>query len=134
MPSMASITVKKNDGTTDIVYDALSASAGDTVPAQWRQDTGNSNPMGLRPMIRMTSQDNGPKTARRVRVSGSYPFTYTDTTTSLVKADDKVVLEFNAVLPGAISSSAINEAVAQFINMLDSTLIVASTQAGYAPT
>ena len=55
MPSMASITVKKYDGTTDIVFDALSASGGDNSPAVWRQDTGATAglPVGLRSLFRL---------------------------------------------------------------------------------
>jgi len=32
MPSMADITVKKNDGTTDVTYTAISAASGDKSP------------------------------------------------------------------------------------------------------
>jgi len=39
MPSMANITVKKNDGTTDATYTALTPSAGDKVSAQWRNNS-----------------------------------------------------------------------------------------------
>lgn len=134
MPSMADLTVKKNDGTTDIVFNALSASAGDTVPAQWRQDTGNTAPTGLRPIVKMVAQDNGPRTARRVRVSGSFPFTYVDTPTSLVKSNDKCVFEFTAVLPGAIPQSALDEGISQFINVLGAALVRASVKSGFGPT
>lgn len=49
MPTMANITVKKADGTTDIVFDAIAGSGGDTSAARWRQDTGNTVglPVGL---------------------------------------------------------------------------------------
>lgn len=35
MPNMANITVKKADGTTDVVYTALTPSAGDKTSARW---------------------------------------------------------------------------------------------------
>jgi hypothetical protein len=133
---MASITVKKNDGTTDIVFDALSPSAGDNVPAVWRQDTGNTAglPVGLRSIVRMLSKDNGPKTARQVKVSLDFPYATQDTTTSKYSATDRVRIEVMATIPLAIPASDINEAIAQGVNLLDSSLMVASFQAGYAPT
>jgi transcriptional regulator of met regulon len=36
MPAMANITVKKADDTTDVIYVAISPSAGDKVPAIWQ--------------------------------------------------------------------------------------------------
>lgn len=55
MPTMANLTVKKYDGVTDIVYDALSASGGDGSPAVWRQDTGAvaALPVGLRKAFKL---------------------------------------------------------------------------------
>lgn len=76
MPSMASITVKKFDGTTDIVYDALSASGGDSSPAVWRQDTGAAAglPVGLRNLFKLLTKWNGPKTARQMTFEYVAPY------------------------------------------------------------
>lgn len=70
MPTMANITVKKFDGTTDIVFDALSGSGGDGSPAVWRQDTGAAAglPVGLRKSFKLWTTWNGPKTADRKSV------------------------------------------------------------------
>lgn len=135
MPSMASITVKKADGTTDIVYDALSASGGDSSPAVWRQDTGASAslPVGLRSLFKLWTQWNGPKTARQMKINFVSPYAVQDSTTSLYSAKDRVVLDAIITVPQGIPASQINEAVAQAFNLMASTLVKASGQAGYAP-
>lgn len=136
MPSMASITVKKNDGTTDIVFDALAASAGDSVPAVWRQDTGAAAglPVGLRSIFKLMSKWNGPKTARQMSFELVFPYAVQDSTTTLYSAKDRVVFTGVITLPQAIPSTNLNEAVAQGLNLLAASLTKSSAQAGYAPT
>lgn len=137
MPSMASITVKKFDGTTDIVYDALSASGGDLSPAVWRQDTGAAAglPVGLRPTLKLLTKWNGPKTARVADVEYVYPYATQDTTTTLYSAKDRAVFRNGAwTLPQGMPASVLNEAAYQFGNLMGSSLIKASMAAGYAPT
>lgn len=136
MPSMASITVKKNDGTTDIVFDALTASGGEGIPAVWRQDTGNTAglPVGLRASFVLASKWNGPKTARQMKFDLNFPYAVQDSTTTLYSAKDRVVYSGIITIPQAIPSSAINEAVAQGLNLLAAALTKSSAQAGYAPT
>jgi hypothetical protein len=136
MPSMASLTVKKFDGTTDIVFDAVSASGGDGSPAVWRQDTGAAAalPVGLRSMFRMWSQWNGPKTARVVKLSFAFPYAVQDSTTTLYSSKDRVVGELSITVPQNLPSAQINEAVAQAFNLIDHALCHQSCQAGYAPT
>lgn len=136
MPTMASITVKKNDGTTDIVYDALSGSGGDSSPAAWRQDTGApaALPVGLRSTLKVMSKDNGPKTARQLRVNYAMPYAVQDSTTTLYSAKDKVVFEGIFTLPLAIPASVTDEAVAQLCNLMASDLVKAMARSGYAAT
>lgn len=135
MPSMASITVKKADGTTDITYDALAASGGESSPAVWRQDTGAAAglPVGLRSTFKMSSKWNGPKTARHVSFEAAMPYAVQDSTTTLYSAKDRVVFTANFTLPQAIPASALNE-VAQVLNLMAASLVKSSVQAGYAPT
>lgn len=136
MPSMASITVKKNDGTTDIVYDELSASGGDGSPAVWRQDTGATAglPVGLRKFFKLWGMWNGPKTARVLRFNYVAPYAVQDSTTTLYSAKDRVVLEGVVTVPQGIPASDINEAIAQGFNLVAATLVKQAAQAGYAPT
>lgn len=39
MPTLANITIKKADGTTDVVYTAIAGAAGDNTPAMFRNET-----------------------------------------------------------------------------------------------
>lgn len=135
MPTMANITVKKNDGTTDIVYDALSGSGGDNTPASWRQDTGEvaGKPMGLRKTFEVKTKWNGPKTARQLTFQYVGPYAVQDSTTTLYSAKDRLVFTGIMTVPMAIPSSEINEFVSQAVNLLASTLIKDSAKAGFAP-
>lgn len=137
MPSLADITVKMANGTTDIIYNGLAASAGDGVAAVWRQDTGQPAglPIGLRPMFKVWTQFNGPKTARQVKHSFVYPYAVQDSTTTLYSARDKVVID-NGVwtVPQGIPSTVINEACAQYSNLMGSALVKSMAQTGYAAT
>lgn len=135
MPSMASITVKKADGTTDIVFDSIAASGGESSPAVWRQDTGAAAglPVGLRSLFKLASKWNGPKTARLITFELVQPYAFQDSTTTLYSAKDRVVMTGTITLPQALPAANLNEAV-QLLNLMSSTLIKSSVQAGYAPT
>lgn len=136
MPSMASITVKKFDGSTDIVYDALSSSPGDGSPAVWRQDTGAAAglPVGLRKLFKLWTQWNGPKTARQMKYNFVAPYAVQDTTTTLYSAKDRVVFDGIVTVPQGLPASEINEAVYQGLNLLAAALVKQSAASGYAPT
>jgi hypothetical protein len=136
MPTMASITVKKYDGTTDIVYDALAGSGGDGSPAVWRQDTGAAAglPVGLRKMLKLLTQWNGPKTARQAKFNFVAPYAVQDSTTTLYAAKDRVVIDGIATIPQAIPATELQEAIYQACNLLASSLIKQSMTAGYAAT
>lgn len=136
MPSMASITVKKFDGTTDIVYDAIAGSGGDGSPAVWRQDTGANAalPIGLRNVLKFWTVNNGPKTARLSKFNFVSPYAVQDSTTTKYSASDRVVIEGVMTVPSAIPAANINESIYQACNLLAATLIKQAASAGYAPT
>lgn len=135
MPAMASITVKKADGTTDIIFDSLTPAGGDGSAAEWRQDTGQSAgfPVGLRPRLKVMTKWNGPKTARIMAFEASYPYAVQDSTTTLYSAKDQVFCKGTYTLPAAIPSANLKEAVYQMGNLLASALIKSSGEVGYAP-
>lgn len=136
MPSMASLTVKKSDGTTDIVFDALSGSGGDSSPAVWRQDTGAAAglPVGLRSNFRLWTAWNGPRTARVVKFDLAFPYAVQDSTTTLYSAKDRVVYQGQIILPVGIPATWLNESAYQGLNLLDALLIRQAVAAGYSPT
>lgn len=135
MPSMASITVKKNDGTTDVVFDAVAASGGDKSPAVWRQDTGQPAglPVGLRPLVKMQTQSNGPGSARIMTVEAVFPYATQDSTTTVYSSKDQVVFKATLTLPQALPAASLNEAVSQVFNLMASTLFKDSGKSGFAP-
>lgn len=136
MPTMASITVKKYDGTTNIVYDALASSGGDGSPAVWRQDTGASTalPNGLRNLFKLWTTWNGPKTARQSKFNFVAPYALQDSTTTKYSASDRVVIDGIMTVPQAIPAANVNEAIYQACNLLADSLIKQSAASGYAPT
>lgn len=130
---MANITVKKADGTTDIVFTALTPSAGDNIPAVWRNENA-ALPAGGRPVASLLTKWNGPRTARRSEFSFSYPVTYTDTTTTLTKVAHKIPFTVSCVVPQEVPDATIAEAVHQASNLLVSVLMRDSIKSGYSPT
>lgn len=133
MANMADITVKKADGTTNITYTALSPSAGDSVPAVWRSETAGSAP-GFKPVLKLWSKNNGPRTARRVEYTFSYPQTATDSTTGIVSVVNVPIGGGYFVLPNEVPDAVMAEFVEQGVNLLGSALIKTSIKAGFAPT
>lgn len=130
MPQMANITVKKSDGSTDIVYTALTPSAGDKVPAMWSQNAQSTR--SLRPLVSAISQFNGPRDARRVTISGKYPIVR-----SINGVDTRVgvvPIELTVALPLVLTDSESSEACAQFVNLCKSVLLQDVLSSGYAPT
>lgn len=136
MPTMASLTVKKADNTTDVVYDAISASGGDSSPAVWRQDTGAAAtlPTGLRAVFKFLTQWNSPKTARQAKFNFVRPYYVLNSTTSEYSSKDRVVIDGVITLPQNIPQGELNEAVYQACNLLAHALIKQSAALGYSPT
>lgn len=133
MANMADVTVKKFDGTTDIVYTALTPSAGDATPAAWRSNS-VSVAAGFRPQMQISSKFNGQKTARRVDYIFVYPETAVDSTTGITSVINRVIGSGSFSLPENTPDTVKQEAVLQSINLLKSALISGSIISGYAPT
>jgi len=135
MPTMASITVKKADETTNIVYDALTASGGETSPAVWRQDTGAAAglPVGLRATLSLSTKWNGAKTARQGSFKYERPYATQNSTTTLFSESSRVVISGLATMPIGMPASEISEGVRQACNLLASTLIKQALETGYSP-
>lgn len=133
MANMADITVKKADGTTNVVYVAASPSAGDKTPAIWTQNAAASQ-AGFRPRLELITQSNGAGTTRQSRFKFSYPITYVDSSSSLTKLLGSMVFEGVFHAPMALSTTDWDEAFSQLGNLLGATLIRDSVEAGYSPT
>lgn len=136
MPTMANMTVKKNDGSTDIVYDAKSGSGGDSSPARWRQDTGQASamPNGFRPVVEVTSKANGARTTRQVRVKFTYPWVVQDAGSLLYSRESECLFDGIWHVPVNMPQSTIDEFASQCANLLDHSLLVSAVKEGFAPT
>lgn len=134
MPAMADITVKKNDGTTDIVYAAMTPSSGDNVAAFWRSTAAAAPYAGLKPDYKMSTRWNGAKDARRCDLVGTYTAYATDSTTTVSSSIGKIVFTGSWAIPQQVSQTDIDEAVSQLSNILTSSLIRSALKAGFAPT
>jgi hypothetical protein len=130
---MANITVKADDGTTDVVYTALVASGGDRSPAVWRANASTGTP-GQRPELRISSRNNGDNTARRIDGQFTFPSVYTDTNTSTTKVLNRANASFSAVLPADFPDASANEFGAQLGNLLAAALVEEILSTGYSAT
>lgn len=133
MPNMADITVKKNDGTTDVTYVQLSPSAGDKTPAQWRVEALGTVP-GNRPTLSISSKYSVDKMARVVEGKLLYPETFTDTTTGIVATRLRESFSFTQVIRMDAADTTTAELSAQAANLLKHPLIQLVLKSGFAPS
>jgi len=132
MPQIANLTVKKNDGTTDVTYTAVVPSAGDKTPALWR-NTAVGTAAAHQPTLVLSSRNNGTGSARRLEGQLVYPTTVTGTDGKVTVAD-KAIIGISGVIPSGMPTSDINEAVSQAMNLFVTSLVKDSFKTGYAPT
>ena len=131
MPTLANITIKKADGTTDVIYTAIAGAAGDGAPAVFRNNTIGTT-LAERPTLLIKASSNGPKTSRRVRGDFSWPTVTTDAGGNLT-VTGRASGEFSFLAPQNQDVAIIKEQAYQFGNLIASTLIKASMEEGYAP-
>lgn len=132
MPNQANVTVKKNDGTTDVTYTGVVAAAGDQTPAIWRNNAvGTAS--AFRPEARISAKSNASKTVRQVSEVFTYPVTAVaaDGSVKVVHRARKTVLW---ELPVEMPDADLNEFVAQSANFDASAHVKAVVQSGYSAT
>lgn len=133
MASIADITVKKADGTTNVTYVAATPSAGDKSPAIWTQNAA-SGIQGFRPRFELQTQFNGTGDKRQVRFRFSYPVTYTEPVSGLPRLLKSVDGDGVIYMPRELSTTDWKEAFAQLGNLLSSTAARDTAETGFAPT
>lgn len=133
MVAAVDITVKKADGTTDIVWSLVSAAGGDKSPAVWRSATAVGT-LGQKPTFSVTGKQNQAGDVRRLDFSGQFPAVYTNSTTGQTEVRSKGTFQGSFAIPQNMTSTDISEAVYQVLNLMASSLIKQATAAGYAPT
>lgn len=133
MPQIADITVKKNDGTTNIVYTGVSPSSGDGTPAVWKSQT-----VGVasahQPEFRLSAREASNGTRRALRATYVYPQIATNTTTSLTSVVDRASADANWVIPKGMAAADVNEFASQFANLCAASVIIACVKTGYSAT
>lgn len=131
MPQMSNITVKKNDGTTDVVYDAMAPSSGDKTAAIWSPGAVGGS-MGLRPEVRMQSSSNAANTARFVEGIVRWPMVQTVNGAESIAGHGS--FSFKLTVPNDAPDTQVHELVAQATNLMTSTLFRSAFKARFAPS
>lgn len=130
MPNMSNITVKAANGTSDVVFTALNPAGGDGSVARWSVNT--ANPVAaLRPVFTASSRPNAKRDSRVVQLVGKYPDVRTLSGVDTVVGN--VFFSGQVTIPEVVTDTVIAEAIAQFTNMLASSLIRDSMKSGFAP-
>lgn len=134
MPAMANITVKAANGTTDVVFTALSQSSGDGNPALWRQEDSTKVP-GHRIIAEIRTLWNGPRDARRAIFSLRAPIVQA---TAVAGVNEKVgeirCDNGNWIVPQNAPAAFVADVVAYGQNLQSSALIKSVVADGFAPT
>ena len=129
MPNMANITVKAANGTTDVVYNALTPSSGDKTAARWRVEAASTY-AAQKPTLSLVSQDNGPKTARKVTMMYKYPVV--ETVNGLPTIIGYIPFEITGTIPLQVADSGVAEGVHQAGNLFCSPLVRECFKTGYS--
>lgn len=129
MSSIANLTVKKNDGTTDIVWTAQSGQGGPNLPAAWASQTVGTA-LAHQPTFTFVAKDSGDGETRRSNAQVIYPHLVTDSVGN-VTVQRKGQIDISFAFPKNMTSAQWAEAVSQTINLL--TALKADIKAGTAP-
>lgn len=130
MPQATDKTVKKADGTTDIVWASVQQSSGDRSPAVWRSNTvGTAN--AHRPTLKTSSRPNGPGNARRVEFKANFPEVVVGGD-GVTRVTNALIIEGTAIIPEGMADSVKAEAVHQVCNLLGHAHFKAQLIEGYA--
>lgn len=113
MSSIANITIKKNDGTTDVTYTGVQPSSGDGTPAVWKSQTVGSAP-AHQPEFRLTSRESKKGASRALRSTFMYPQIATNSTTGITSVVEKAMASTDWDMPKSMSQADINEFASQY--------------------
>lgn len=129
MPQQQNIVVKKADGTSNYTFTALSASPGDGGFAQWR---GEGPTPALSANLRMKTQWNGQKTARRFEASGNYP--KVETLSGIPSVTGFCSFSYSGAIAMNFTAAEAADFAAIVANAIASQLMRDSVASGFAPT
>lgn len=119
MAQLANITVKKHDGTTDVVYTGIEpASSGN--PATWKNQT-VGDAQAHQPELRVSAKRRG--TMVEVKGTFRYPQVVTDSTTGVKKIQRWYTESRVAAFDSQMAQADVNEASSQCSNLWASALV-----------
>jgi len=133
MTALANITIKKADGTTDVVYTATSASSGDKSPAVYQNRTVGTAPAHYPTLSIVASPSGNNGDIRRITETFRWPFTAVDVNgkTNIVRYLSR---KTEYVIDQNIDSTDIEQFVKQSANLSDHADLVAQAIEGRAAT
>lgn len=130
MPTLANITVKKADGTTDVIYTALVGAGADGTPSRHRAEAGGQV-VGWRPLLTIFAKPNTNGSGRSV--TGRFKFPVVRSVGGVDTLIGTVPLEISGTVGNGFTQSEIDEAVAQGFNLFSSVQVRDSFKQAYAP-
>lgn len=118
MSTIANITVKKNDGTTDVVYTALEGRSGDN-PARWKAPALGATPV-TQPEFRVGSRMMPGSDKGKVIATFAYPYSVVNSTTGVTSVESRELFRLEYTGDNSIPASVRDEGVSQGMNLLAS--------------
>lgn len=131
MANQVDLVVKKNDETTNITYTGVQPSSGDNTAAIWQSQTVGTS-LSHRPELHLTAKASDESRKRALRVTFVYPQIATNSTTGITSVVQRCVFSVNFTIPRDMSVVDVNEAVAQFANLLASASMKSYVKSGYS--
>lgn len=127
MPNQTNLVVKKNDGTTDVTFTAVTPSAGSDSPAVWR-NAAIGSAVTHQPELRLVAKPGQAGKTDRLRATFVYPQIATNSTTGLTTVAERAFGSVDWTLPQGMSNIDVNEFAAQFANLLATALMKSCVQ------
>lgn len=120
MPAIANITAQ-NAAATNVTFNAIQPSSGDGVAAIWRAEAIGSV-ASFRPRLEISAaRSQGSRQGRRVKGALYVPVTYTDANTGMLMQHSVLPFYVESTLPNGVPQSAVDDAVAYFATLFNST-------------
>jgi hypothetical protein len=115
LTAIANLSVKKNDGVTDIIWTALQGQGGNQSPALWASQTLGTS-LSHQPTLTMLAKDSGDGATRRTNLQVIYPHLVTDGANTTVQRKGQV--DVSCAYPKDMNSDQWKECISQAINLL----------------
>lgn len=127
MPSLSNLTVKKNDGTTDITYTGAQRASGDMPATFYAPALGATN--ATRPELRIKAHSSN---AGQSKVVGTYMYPYhvTNSTTGVTSIQKRLMFRFEGNVDFEVPQATIDEAASQFANLVAHATMKAALKEG----